>query len=154
MNIKIQIDDEIKEIRKVELEPLSPPLYKAEVGYLTLQNLGFAIAFFRPKKDELGNFTRVKYSLIKKPSTPSNINLEPKKGMKKGILSQAPRTDFNIILLLKQQPKKGKNIRLDKFIYDFYGIILLKDGNVEDLYLNSPNLREIMIKSFDELGND
>ncbi len=150
MNIKININDEIKEIRKVELEPLSPPIYKAEIGYLTLQNLGFAIAFFRPKKDELGNFTRVKYSLIKS-TLPANINIETKKGMKKGILSQAPRTDFNIILLLKQRPKKGKNIRLDKYVYDFYGIILLKDGNVEDLYLNTPSLRDIMAKTFEDI---
>jgi hypothetical protein len=73
--------------------------------------------------------------------------LEP--DMKRGILNQLPRGDFQIILLLTQIPRRGVNIRLDKFEYEFLGCILLRNTEVLDVVMNTEPTRDILMPVYD-----
>ncbi|MCK4280436.1 MAG: hypothetical protein KAW94_07655, partial [Candidatus Thorarchaeota archaeon] len=124
MNLKVQRNDEIVELRKVELEPLSPPLYRTVIGYNSLKRLGYSISFIRPKKSSTGDFERIRYNFIERGVMTRQLEKELEPDMKRGVLNQLPRGDFSIVLLLTQVPRRGVNIRLDKFTYEFLGCIL------------------------------
>ncbi len=76
-------------------------------------------------------------------------NLEP--DMKRGILNQLPRGNFSIILLLTQIPRRGVNIRLDKFEYEFLGCILMRNEEVLDVVMNSAPTRDILLPKYEAL---
>jgi hypothetical protein len=73
--------------------------------------------------------------------------LEP--DMKRGILNQLPRGNFSIILLLTQVPRRGVNIRLDKFLYDFLGCILLRNEEVLDVIMKTTPTRDILLPAYE-----
>jgi hypothetical protein len=73
--------------------------------------------------------------------------LEP--DMKRGILNQLPRGDFSIVLLLTQVPRRGVNIRLDKFLYDFLGCILMRNEEVLDVVMNTTPTRNILMPAYE-----
>ena len=73
--------------------------------------------------------------------------LEP--DMKRGILNQLPRGDFSIVLLLTQVPRRGVNIRLDKFDYSFLGCILMRNSEVLDIVMNTPPTRDILLPMYE-----
>ena len=74
--------------------------------------------------------------------------LEP--DMKRGILNQLPRGDFKIILLLTQVPRRGVNIRLDKFEYEFLGCMLMKEEEVLDVVMNTSPIRDVLLPAYEE----
>lgn len=150
VNLKVQRNEEIVELRKVELEALSPPLYRTMIGYNSLKRLGYSISFIRPKKSSSGDFERIRYSFIERGIMTRQLEDELEPDMKRGILNQLPRGDFAIILLLTQIPRRGVNIRLDKFTYEFLGCILMRDDEILDVVMNTAPTREILLPTYEE----
>ena len=150
MNLKVQRNDEIVELRKVELEPLSPPLYRTVIGYNSLKRLGYSISFIRPKKSSTGDFERIRYNFIERGVMTRQLEGELEPDMKRGILNQLPRGDFSIVLLLTQVPRRGVNIRLDKFTYEFLGCILKRDKEVLDVVMNTKSTRDILMPTYEK----
>ncbi len=151
MNLKVRRNGEIVELRKVELEPISPPLYRTVIGYNSLKRLGYSIAFIRPKKSSSGEFERIRYSFIERGVMTRQLEEQLQPDMKRGILNQLPRGNFRIVLLLTQIPRRGVNIRLDKFEYEFLGCMLLKDSEVLDVVMNSQPTREILMPTYEDV---
>ncbi|MGY5854480.1 MAG: hypothetical protein RTU92_13005 [Candidatus Thorarchaeota archaeon] len=149
MNLKVRRTGDIIELRKVELEPLSPPLFRTLIGYNSLKRLGYSISFIRPKKSSSGDFERIRYNFMERGVMTRQLEelLEP--DMKRGILNQLPRGNFKIVLLLTQVPRRGVNIRLDKFEYEFLGCMLMKDSEILDVVMNSTPTREILLPSYE-----
>ncbi|NOR38616.1 MAG: hypothetical protein GQ580_03395 [Candidatus Thorarchaeota archaeon] len=150
MNLKVQRNDEIVELRKVELEPLSPPLYRTVIGYNSLKRLGYSISFIRPKKSSTGDFERIRYNFIERGVMTRQLEGELEPDMKRGILNQLPRGDFSIVLLLTQVPRRGVNIRLDKFTYEFLGCILKRNEEVLDVVMNTKSTRDILMPTYEK----
>ncbi len=150
MNLKVKRNDEIVELRKVELEPLSPPLYRTVIGYNSLKRLGYSISFIRPKKSSTGDFERIRYNFIERGVMTRQLEGELEPDMKRGILNQLPRGDFSIVLLLTQVPRRGVNIRLDKFTYEFLGCILKRDEEVLDVVMNTKSTRDILMPTYEK----
>lgn len=150
MNLKVQRNDEIVELRKVELEPLSPPLYRTVIGYNSLKRLGYSISFIRPKKSSTGDFERIRYNFIERGVMTRQLEKELEPDMKRGVLNQLPRGDFSIVLLLTQVPRRGVNIRLDKFTYEFLGCILTRDEEVLDVVMNTTSTRDILMPTYEK----
>lgn len=150
MNLKVQRNDEIVELRKVELEPLSPPLYRTVIGYNSLKRLGYSISFIRPKKSSTGDFERIRYNFIERGVMTRQLEKELEPDMKRGVLNQLPRGDFAIVLLLTQVPRRGVNIRLDKFTYEFLGCILMRDEEVLDVVMNTASTRDILMPTYEK----
>ena len=150
MNLKVQRNDEIVELRKVELEPLSPPLYRTVIGYNSLKRLGYSISFIRPKKSSTGDFERIRYNFIERGVMTRQLEKELEPDMKRGVLNQLPRGDFSIVLLLTQVPRRGVNIRLDKFTYEFLGCILMRDEEVLDVVMNTKSTRDILMPTYEK----
>ncbi len=150
MNLKVQRNDEIVELRKVELEPLSPPLYRTVIGYNSLKRLGYSISFIRPKKSSTGDFERIRYNFIERGVMTRQLEKELEPDMKRGVLNQLPRGDFSIVLLLTQVPRRGVNIRLDKFTYEFLGCILMRDKEVLDVVMNTKSTRDILMPTYEK----
>ena len=73
--------------------------------------------------------------------------LEP--DMKRGILNQLPRGNFSIILLLTQVTRRGVNIRLDKFEYEFLGCILMRNDETLDVVMNTIPTRDILMPMYE-----
>jgi hypothetical protein len=149
VNLKVRRTEELVELRKVELEPLSPPLYKTIIGYNSLKRLGYSISFIRPKKSSTGDFERIRYNFMERGIMTRQLEDELEPDMKRGILNQLPRGNFQIILLLTQIPRRGVNIRLDKFEYEFLGCILLRNAEVLDVVMNTEPTREILMPVYD-----
>jgi len=150
VNLKVQRNDEIVELRKVELEPLSPPLYRTVIGYNSLKRLGYSISFIRPKKSSTGDFERIRYNFIERGVMTRQLEKELEPDMKRGVLNQLPRGDFSIVLLLTQVPRRGVNIRLDKFTYEFLGCILMRDEEVLDVVMNTASTRDILMPTYEK----
>jgi len=150
VNLKVQRNDEIVELRKVELEPLSPPLYRTVIGYNSLKRLGYSISFIRPKKSSTGDFERIRYNFIERGVMTRQLEKELEPDMKRGVLNQLPRGDFSIVLLLTQVPRRGVNIRLDKFTYEFLGCILMRDEEVLDVVMNTTSTRDILMPTYEK----
>ncbi len=150
MNLKVRRNDEIVELRKVELEPLSPPLYRTVIGYNSLKRLGYSISFIRPKKSSTGDFERIRYNFIERGVMTRQLEKELEPDMKRGVLNQLPRGDFSIVLLLTQVPRRGVNIRLDKFTYEFLGCILMRDEEVLDVVMNTKSTRDILMPTYEK----
>jgi len=150
VNLKVQRNDEIVELRKVELEPLSPPLYRTVIGYNSLKRLGYSISFIRPKKSSTGDFERILYNFIERGVMTRQLEKELEPDMKRGVLNQLPRGDFSIVLLLTQVPRRGVNIRLDKFTYEFLGCILMRDKEVLDVVMNTKSTRDILMPTYEK----
>ncbi|MHA2378508.1 MAG: hypothetical protein ACXADS_04470 [Candidatus Thorarchaeota archaeon] len=146
MNLKVRRNGETVELRKVELESLSPPLFRTYIGYNSLKRLGYSISFIRPKKSSSGDFERIRYN-FRVMTRQLEDELEP--DMKRGILNQLPRGDFSIVLLLTQVPRRGVNIRLDKFLYDFLGCILMRNEEVLDVVMNTTPTRNILMPAYE-----
>jgi hypothetical protein len=149
VNLKVIRDEELIELRKVQLEPLSPPLYKTTIGYNSLKRLGFSISFIRPKKKSSGDFERIRYNFMDRGIMTRQLADELEPDMKRGILNQLPRGNFQIVLLLTQIPRRGVNIRLDKFEYEFLGCILLRNAEVLDVVMNTEPTREILMPVYE-----
>ena len=149
LNLKVRRNGDLIELRKVELETLSPPLFRTLIGYNSLKRLGYSISFIRPKKSSSGDFERIRYNFIERGAMTRQMeeNLEP--DMKRGILNQLPRGDFSIVLLLTQIPRRGVNIRLDKFEYEFLGCILMRNDEVLDVVMNSTPTRDILLPQYE-----
>jgi len=151
VNLKVRRNGDLIELRKVELETLSPPLFRTLIGYNSLKRLGYSISFIRPKKSSSGDFERIRYNFIERGAMTRQLedNLEP--DMKRGILNQLPRGDFSIVLLLTQIPRRGVNIRLDKFEYEFLGCILMRNEEVLDVVMNSTPTRDILLPQYESI---
>ena len=149
MNLKVKRNEDVVELRKVQLESLSPPLYKTIIGYNSLKRLGYSISFIRPKKSSSGDFERIRYNFMERGVMTRQLEDELEPDMKRGILNQLPRGNFQIILLLTQIPRRGVNIRLDKFEYEFLGCILLRNTEVLDVVMNTEPTREILMPVYD-----
>lgn len=137
------------ELRKVELESLSPPLFRTYIGYNSLKRLGYSISFIRPKKSSSGDFERIRYNFMERGVMTRQLEDELEPDMKRGILNQLPRGDFSIVLLLTQVPRRGVNIRLDKFLYDFLGCILMRNEEVLDVVMNTTPTRDILMPAYE-----
>jgi len=148
MNLKVRRDGEIVELRKVELETLSPPLFRTLIGYNSLKRLGYSISFIRPKKSSSGDFERIRYNFIERGIMTRQLEGELEPDMKRGILNQLPRGNFSIILLLTQIPRRGVNIRLDKFEYEFLGCILMRNDETLDVVMNTTPTRDILMPMY------
>ncbi|MHA2423903.1 MAG: hypothetical protein ACXAEF_03895 [Candidatus Thorarchaeota archaeon] len=149
MNLKVRRNGEIIELRKVELESLSPPLYRTLIGYNSLKRLGYSISFIRPKKSSSGDFERIRYNFIERGAMTRQLEVDLEPDMKRGILNQLPRGDFSIVLLLTQIPRRGVNIRLDKFEYEFLGCTLLRNQEVLDVVMNTTPTRDILMPAYE-----
>ena len=150
MNLKVRRDDDVIELRKVELEVLSPPLFRTLIGYNSLKRLGYSISFIRPKKSSSGDFERIRYNFIERGVMTRQLEGELEPDMKRGILNQLPRGNFSIILLLTQIPRRGVNIRLDKFEYEFLGCILMRNDETLDIVMNTTPTRNILLPMYPE----
>jgi hypothetical protein len=151
MNLKVRREGEIVELRKVELETLSPPLFRTLIGYNSLKHLGYSISFIRPKKSSSGDFERIRYNFIERGVMTRQLEGELEPDMKRGILNQLPRGNFSIILLLTQIPRRGVNIRLDKYEYEFLGCILLRNEETLDVVMNTTPTRDILMPMYQDL---
>jgi hypothetical protein len=151
MNLKVRREGEIVELRKVELEILSPPLFRTLIGYNSLKHLGYSISFIRPKKSSSGDFERIRYNFIERGVMTRQLEGELEPDMKRGILNQLPRGNFSIILLLTQIPRRGVNIRLDKYEYEFLGCILLRNEETLDVVMNTTPTRDILMPMYQDL---
>lgn len=151
MNLKVKRNGDVIELRKVELETLSPPLFRTLIGYNSLKRLGYSISFIRPKKSSSGDFERIKYNFIERGAMTRQLEEDLEPDMKRGILNQLPRGDFSIVLLLTQIPRRGVNIRLDKFEYEFLGCILMRNEEVLDVVMNSTRTREILMPQYESI---
>lgn len=151
MNLKVRRDGDVVELRKVELEVLSPPLFRTLIGYNSLKRLGYSISFIRPKKSSTGDFERIRYNFIERGVMTRQLEGELEPDMKRGILNQLPRGNFSIILLLTQIPRRGVNIRLDKFEYEFLGCILLRNEETLDVVMNTTPTRDILMPMYQDL---
>lgn len=149
MNLKVRRNGEVIELRKVELETLSPPLYRTLIGYNSLKRLGYSISFIRPKKSSSGDFERIRYNFIERGVMTRQLEDDLEPDMKRGILNQLPRGDFSIVLLLTQIPRRGVNIRLDKFEYEFLGCTLLRNQEVLDVVMNTTPTRDILMPAYE-----
>jgi hypothetical protein len=149
MNLKVRRNGELVELRKVELESLSPPLYRTLIGYNSLKRLGYSISFIRPKKSASGEFERIRYNFIERGIMTKQLEGELEPDMKRGILNQLPRGDFSIILLLTQIPRRGVNIRLDKFEYEFLGCILMRNDETLDVVMNTTPTRDLLMPMYE-----
>ncbi|MFW9850002.1 MAG: hypothetical protein ACFFF4_12765 [Candidatus Thorarchaeota archaeon] len=149
MNLKVKRNGDIIELRKVELETLSPPLYRTLIGYNSLKRLGYSISFIRPKKSSSGDFERIRYNFIERGAMTRQLEDDLEPDMKRGILNQLPRGDFSIVLLLTQIPRRGVNIRLDKFEYEFLGCTLLRNQEVLDVVMNTTPTRDILMPAYE-----
>ncbi len=149
LNLKVRRDEEIVELRKVELESLSPPLFRTYIGYNSLKRLGYSISFIRPKKSSSGDFERIRYNFMERGVMTRQLEDELEPDMKRGILNQLPRGDFSIVLLLTQVPRRGVNIRLDKFLYNFLGCILMRNEEVLDVVMNTTPTRNILMPMYE-----
>ncbi|TFF96168.1 hypothetical protein EU546_01910 [Candidatus Thorarchaeota archaeon] len=149
MNLKVRRNGELVELRKVELESLSPPLYRTLIGYNSLKRLGYSISFIRPKKSASGEFERIRYNFIERGVMTKQLEGELEPDMKRGILNQLPRGDFSIILLLTQIPRRGVNIRLDKFEYEFLGCILMRNEETLDVVMNTTPTRDLLMPMYE-----
>lgn len=149
MNLKVKRNEDVVELRKVELEPVSPPLYRTLIGYNSLKRLGYSISFIRPKKSSSGDFERIRYNFIERGSMTRQLEGQLEPDMKRGILNQLPRGDFSIVLLLTQVARRGVNIRLDKFDYSFLGCILMRNSEVLDIVMNTPPTRDILMPMYE-----
>ena len=147
--MKVRRNEDLVELRKVQLESLSPPLYKTIIGYNSLKRLGYSISFIRPKKSSSGDFERIRYNFMERGIITRQLEDELEPDMKRGILNQLPRGDFQIILLLTQIPRRGVNIRLDKFEYEFLGCILLRNTEVLDVVMNTEPTRDILMPVYE-----
>ena len=150
MNLKVRRNGDIVELRKVELEVLSPPLYRTLIGYNSLKRLGYSISFIRPKKSASGDFERIRYNFMERGVITRQLEDELEPDMKRGILNQLPRGEFKIVLLLTQIPRRGVNIRLDKFEYEFLGCMLMKEEEVLDVVMNTSPIRDILLPAYEE----
>jgi hypothetical protein len=150
MNLKVRRNGEIVELRKVELEELSPPLFRTMIGYNSLKRLGYSISFIRPKKSASGDFERIRYNFMERGVMTRQLEDELEPDMKRGILNQLPRGEFKIILLLTQVPRRGVNIRLDKFEYEFLGCMLMKEEEVLDVVMNTSPIRDVLLPAYEE----
>jgi len=151
MNLKVRRNGEIVELRKVELEPLCPPLYRTYIGYNSLKRLGYSISFLRPKKSSTGDFERIRYSFIERGAITRQLEQELKPDMKRGILNQLPRGNFSIVLFLTQVPRRGVNIRLDKYVYEFLGCMLLRNNEILDVVMNTTPTRDLLLPMYENL---
>ncbi|NHJ13153.1 MAG: hypothetical protein EAX95_05715 [Candidatus Thorarchaeota archaeon] len=149
VNLKVRRNGDTVELRKVELESLSPPLFRTYIGYNSLKRLGYSISFIRPKKSSSGDFERIRYNFMERGVMTRQLEDELEPDMKRGILNQLPRGNFAIILLLTQVPRRGVNIRLDKFMYDFLGCILMRNDEVLDVVMNTAPTRDILMPIYD-----
>lgn len=149
LNLKVRRDGETVELRKVELESLSPPLFRTYIGYNSLKRLGYSISFIRPKKSSSGDFERIRYNFMERGVMTRQLEDELEPDMKRGILNQLPRGDFSIVLLLTQVPRRGVNIRLDKFLYNFLGCILMRNEEVLDVVMNTTPTRNILMPMYE-----
>ncbi|MHA2002850.1 MAG: hypothetical protein ACW960_01990 [Candidatus Thorarchaeota archaeon] len=140
MNLKVRREDETVELRKVELESLSPPLFRTFIGYNSI----------RPKKSSSGDFERIRYNFMERGVMTRQLEDELEPDMKRGILNQLPRGNFSIVLLLTQVPRRGVNIRLDKFMYNFLGCILMRNDEVLDVVMNTTPTRDILMPMYDQ----
>ncbi len=150
MNLKVRRNDDIVELRKVELEPVSPPLFRTMIGYNSLKRLGYSISFIRPKKSVSGDFERIRYNFMERGSMTRQLEDELEPDMKRGILNQLPRGNFSIVLLLTQIPRRGVNIRLDKFEYEFLGCILMRNEEMLDVVMNTTPTRDILMPAYEK----
>ncbi|MDF1538483.1 MAG: hypothetical protein P1Q69_06235 [Candidatus Thorarchaeota archaeon] len=153
MNLKVKRNGDTIELRKVELETLSPPLYRTLIGYNSLKRLGYSISFIRPKKSSSGDFERIRYNFIERGAMTRQLEDDLEPDMKRGILNQLPRGDFSIVLLLTQIPRRGVNIRLDKFEYEFLGCTLLRNQEVLDVVMNTTPTRDILMPEYEAHEN-
>ncbi len=153
LNLKVRRNGELIELRKVELETVSPPLFRTLIGYNSLKRLGYSISFIRPKKSSTGDFERIRYNFIERGAMTRSLEGELEPDMKRGILNQLPRGDFSIVLLLTQIPRRGVNIRLDKFEYEFLGCILMRNDEVLDVVMNTTPTRDILMPQYDGLDS-
>ncbi len=151
MNLKVRRNGDIVELRKVELDILSPPLFRTMIGYNSLKRLGYSISFIRPKKSASGDFERIRYNFMERGVMTRQLEDELEPDMKRGILNQLPRGEFKIVLLLTQVPRRGVNIRLDKFEYEFLGCMLMKEDEVLDVVMNTSPIRDILLPTYDEV---
>ncbi len=149
--MKVRRNGEIVELRKVELEPLCPPLYRTYIGYNSLKRLGYSISFLRPKKSSTGDFERIRYSFIERGAITRQLEQELKPDMKRGILNQLPRGNFSIVLFLTQVPRRGVNIRLDKYVYEFLGCMLLRNNEILDVVMNTTPTRDLLLPMYENL---
>ncbi|MCF2136376.1 MAG: hypothetical protein K9W43_03965 [Candidatus Thorarchaeota archaeon] len=150
MNLKVRRNGQVVELRKVELEELCSPLYRTFIGYNSLKRLGYSISFLRPKKSATGDFERIRYNFIERGVVTRRLESELQPDMKRGILNQLPRGDFSIVLLLTQVPRRGVNIRLDKYLYEFLGCMLLRNNEILDVVMNTTPTRDLILPSYDE----
>ena len=153
LNLKVRRNGDIIELRKVELDTVSPPLFRTLIGYNSLKRLGYSISFIRPKKSSTGDFERIRYNFIERGAMTRSLEGELEPDMKRGILNQLPRGDFSIVLLLTQIPRRGVNIRLDKFEYEFLGCILMRNDEVLDVVMNTTPTRDILMPQYDNLDS-
>jgi hypothetical protein len=153
LNLKVRRNGDIIELRKVELDTVSPPLFRTLIGYNSLKRLGYSISFIRPKKSSTGDFERIRYNFIERGAMTRSLEGELEPDMKRGILNQLPRGDFSIVLLLTQIPRRGVNIRLDKFEYEFLGCILMRNDEVLDVVMNTTPTRDILMPQYDGIDS-
>lgn len=149
MNLRVKRNTDTVELRKVELDTVTPPLYKTLIGYNSLKRLGYSISFIRPKKSSTGDFERIRYNFIERGIMTRQLEGELEPDMKRGILNQLPRGDFSIVLLLTQVPRRGVNIRLDKFTYEFLGCVLMRNSEILDVVMNATPTRDLLMPVYE-----
>jgi len=149
VNLRVKRNTDTVELRKVELDTVTPPLYKTLIGYNSLKRLGYSISFIRPKKSSTGDFERIRYNFIERGIMTRQLEGELEPDMKRGILNQLPRGDFSIVLLLTQVPRRGVNIRLDKFTYEFLGCVLMRNSEILDVVMNATPTRDLLMPVYE-----
>lgn len=110
-----------------KLRHVSGPLYTARIGFLTLNNLGYTIAFHRPRHNRLKK--RITYHIM--PLTPMTRQLASElssSNMKTGILSMLSR-GCRLLASFRQLDSSGYNLPLHKYRFSLVSIYYLDSEN-------------------------
>ena len=131
--VKVQQQNEvISFMSRKKLEENSSGFYEINIGYTVLKKLGYLITFHRNL--DMYNQGRVTYTLMREGPLTRQFERECGKNMKRGIMTNMPRSKLEIRLYLRQQSRRNvRNIDSTCFVYDLAYVVLKRNGELLDM---------------------
>lgn len=109
-------------LRVISFRHVSGPLYSARIGMQTLNRLGYAIAFHRPKHKHHRPKIRVTYHIMRLTPMLRQLSYElGSSNMKTGILGMLTR-GCSLLALFRQLDTTGYNLPIHKYRFSLVSI--------------------------------
>jgi hypothetical protein len=122
MRISVINGEEETRLYQTELEHWSRDIYTTRIGMLSLRKLDFDIYHDKSRKE---------YWLVKMtPIVKTLINQNKQDVLFKG--RSISHLKMKVVIFLRQIPKAGSNIPLERYKFEFLGCMLIRDGEVID----------------------